>query len=116
MRPGSRVEDDGGSATILVIAAVMGVCVVGGVWLASGRAALARQRAESAADLAALAAANSLANTEISPCAAAGNAAAANHGVMESCAVAGDTVTVSVSVSQPMAARAVARAGPEGVQ
>jgi secretion/DNA translocation related TadE-like protein len=111
-----RNAGERGAATILVIAAVMGICVAGGIWLASGRASLARQHAETAADLAALAAAKSLTDIELSPCVAAGKAAAANGGSMESCAVAGDSVTVTVSVSRPMRARAVARAGPEGVQ
>jgi secretion/DNA translocation related TadE-like protein len=111
-----RVADERGSATILVIAAVMGIWVAGGIWLASGRASLARQHAETAADLAALAAAKSLTDTGLSPCVAAGKAAAANGGSMESCDVSADSVTVSVSVSRPMPAQAVARAGPEGVQ
>jgi secretion/DNA translocation related TadE-like protein len=105
-----------GSATILVIAAVMAVCVGGGIWLASGRAALARQHAETAADLAALAAAKLLTDTAHSPCSAAREAAAANGATLGSCTVAGDTITVAVSVSRPMAAHATARAGSRGVQ
>ena len=90
------------------------VCLsIAGIWLASGRAALARQRAETAADLAALAAAQSLVRAGTAPCAAAGAAAAANGGQLLSCSIVGDDVTVAVGVTAPMDARATARAGPQ---
>lgn len=108
--------DQRGSATILVLGGAMAICVAAGIWLASGRAALARQHAEAAADLAALAGAQALTRTGGSPCAAAGEAAAANGGRLDACAIADDTVRVAVSVTRPTAARAVARAGPGGVQ
>ena len=101
---------------MLVLAGVMACCAVGGVWLASGRAALARQRAETAADLAALAGAQSLARSDPLPCSAAGLAAAANGGRLVACAVIGDALAVSVSVSTPTSAVAAARAGPEEAQ
>ncbi len=104
---------------MLVLAGVLVCCVIGGVWLAAGRAALARQRAETAADLAALAGAQSLTGhgrAAAPPCAAAGRAAAANGGRLLECSVAGDEVTVAVAVGRPMPARAVARAGPRGAQ
>lgn len=109
-------KDECGSATVLVLAAVMVCCVTGGLWLTSGRAGLARQRAETAADLAALAGAQSLDTPQGSPCAAAAQAAVANGGRLDTCTLVGDTVTVSVSVIRPMTAHAVARAGPGGAQ
>jgi secretion/DNA translocation related TadE-like protein len=107
---------ESGSATVLALGAVLVLLTVAGVWLASGRAALARQRAETAADLAALAAAQSLDREGAEPCTAAGAAAAANGGRLLTCSIAGDDVTVAVSVSAPMVARAVARAGPQEPQ
>jgi secretion/DNA translocation related TadE-like protein len=104
---------ESGSATVVVLACVLVCVVTGGIWLASGRAALARQRAETAADLAALAGAQSVAGGAAAPCAAAGVAAAANGGRLLACAVAGEKVTVTVAVSRPTAARAMARAGQE---
>ncbi len=109
-------EGERGSATVLVIAGVMASCAIAGLWLASGRAALARQRAETAADLAALAGAQALAGSPAAVCTDAGAVAAANGGRLVACAVDGQAVVVAVSVSRPMAARAVARAGPPGVQ
>jgi secretion/DNA translocation related TadE-like protein len=109
-------RDDCGSATVLVLAGVLACCVVGGLWVTSGRAALARQRAETAADLAALAGAQSLARLEAAPCAAAGAVAGANGGQLVSCSIAGAAVTVTVSVRRPMPAHAKARAGPERTQ
>jgi secretion/DNA translocation related TadE-like protein len=93
------------------------VCLaIAGIWLTAGRAALARQRAETAADLSALAAAASLERAETAPCAAAAAAAVANGGQLLSCSIAGDDVTLAVSVSAPMEARATARAGPRESQ
>jgi secretion/DNA translocation related TadE-like protein len=105
-----------GSATVLVLAGVMACCVAGGLWLASGRAALARQHAETAADLAALAGAQALNRLAASPCLAAAQTATANGGLLLTCTVAGDSVAVTVAVDRPMAARAAARAGPENPQ
>jgi secretion/DNA translocation related TadE-like protein len=101
---------------VLVLAGVMACCAIAGLWLASGRAALARQRAETAADLAALAGAQALARLTTAPCGAAGLVAAANGGRLVSCAVTGDSVVVSVSVSSPIPAVAGARAGPQAPQ
>ena len=105
-----------GSATVLALAGVMVCLTIAGIWLAAGRAALARQRAETAADLAALAGAQSLALAAAAPCAAAGAAAAANSGRLLACSIAGDDVRVVVSVSAPVAAQATAHAGPQEPQ
>jgi secretion/DNA translocation related TadE-like protein len=101
---------------VLVLAGILACFSIGGMWLTSGRAGLARQRAESAADLAALAGAQALARADPSPCGAAGIAASANGGQLIACAVAGDALTVSVSVSTPTRATSVARAGPQDAQ
>ncbi len=111
IRPASG--EDRGSATVLVLAAAMVCATITAGWLAWGRAALARQHAETAADLAALAGAQSLARLDTAPCAAAAQAAAANGGQLVTCSVSGTAVTVAVSVSQPMSARALARAGAQ---
>ena len=84
--------------------------------MASARAALARQRAETAADLAALAGAQALAGLTAGPCGVAGLVAAGNGGRLVSCAIIGDAVAVSVSVTSPTSAVARARAGPQGSQ
>ena len=105
-----------GSATVLALAGVVACLTIAGMWLATGRAALARQRAETAADLAALAGAQSLVAGTAAPCAAAEAAAAANAGRLLSCSIAGHDVRVVVSVSAPVAARAMARAGPQEPQ
>jgi secretion/DNA translocation related TadE-like protein len=101
---------------VLVLAGVMACCAVGGLWLASGRAALARQHAETAADLSALAGAQALARSEPAPCSVAAGAALANGGRLIACSTAGDTLTVSVSVSSPTSAQAFARAAPQEAQ
>jgi secretion/DNA translocation related TadE-like protein len=106
---------------VLVMACVLASCLVCALWVQAGRAALARQRAETAADLAAIAAATSLndsTDTAIfgrasSPCAAASSVAASNGARLELCVVdnlAG--VEVAVRVSEPMAAYSRAHAGP----
>ncbi len=98
-----------GSATVLVVASLLATSLLSGLWVQAGRAALARQRAETAADLAAIAAANSA-----SPCVAAAAAAASNGARLELCLLEdGDSgVEVSVRVSEPMAAHSRAHAGP----
>jgi secretion/DNA translocation related TadE-like protein len=101
---------------VLVLAGVMACCTIAGLWLASERAALARQRAETAADLSALAGAQALARSGPAPCGAAAVAATANGGRLIACSIAGDAVTVAVSVSSRTPAQAVARAGPQEPQ
>jgi secretion/DNA translocation related TadE-like protein len=69
-----------------------------------------------AADLAALAGAQAASTGEGSPCPAAANIALRNGGRLTSCTVSGEglvdfSVAVTIEVSSPMTARAVARAG-----
>lgn len=76
-----------GSASIWVLAVASLLLVVAGVVTVRGLAVLARHRAESAADLAALAAAARI-GFGGTPCAAAGAIAVANGAVLRSCAAA----------------------------
>lgn len=76
-----------GSASIWVLAVASLLLVVAGVVTVRGLAVLARHRAESAADLAALAAAARI-GFGGAPCAAAGAIAVANGAVLRSCAAA----------------------------
>jgi secretion/DNA translocation related TadE-like protein len=99
-----------------VLAGVLAGCVVCGLWLGVARAGLARQRAEAAADQAALAAARSVAGFIGSPCAAATTIAAENGARLVTCLVADETVDVTVAVSSPMPATGHARAGPAAAQ
>ena len=92
-----------GSATIWVIACSALLMVVAGAATVRGLAVLARHRAESGADLAALAAAASV-GTGGRPCAAAARVAEGNGGRLRRCRVALDpsgrsgTAEVSVAV------------------
>ena len=111
-RPRSR---DDGSATVLVVAmagvlmfVMVGLSAVGGL-------VTAQRRAQSAADLAALAGA---AAVEADACAAALRVARANAASLDGCAVTGRDVRVTVSVAGPRLVgrdpriTAEARAGP----
>ena len=120
---------DAGSATVLALAVLLAGCLVAALWLAGGRAALARQRAETAADLAALAAAQSAvgnggnggndsdqdggdAPAMAGPCQAAAVIAQRNGARLGSCAVTDEVASVRVTVDDPTLASAQARAGP----
>jgi secretion/DNA translocation related TadE-like protein len=83
------------------------VLAMGGVLLLLGAAlavvvamVAAHRAAQSAADLAALTGARELAQDR-DGCAAAAEAAAANHAVLTACAVAGGDLTVEVNVAGP---------------
>ena len=114
-----RPSGDRGSATVWVLAlsgvlAVLAVAVV-----LVGAAALARHRAGTAADLAALAAAGRAVLGEPDACAAAAHVARANAAALVACSVDGSAV-VEVRVAVPVrlaglgvhVASARARAGP----
>lgn len=112
----NRVSDDAGAATVfatLLVAALL-VITVGG--LAVGSVVLARHRAQAAADLAALAAAQGIAAGGPAACRRAQNVAEAMRARLRGCDVAGLDVTVSVSVDTGLRlgrkAEAAARAGP----
>ncbi len=110
-----RPRLDNGSATVLVVA-MAGVLMFVMVGLAAiAGLVTAQRRAQSAADLAALAAAAAL---DAGACARALTTAAANAATLDRCEVLGDDVLVVVSVAGPtMSGRdlrvsAEARAGP----
>ena len=109
-----------GSVTV-ISAAIVAVCLLMAAALA-GLAGVqtARGRAQTAADLAALAAAHSLASLEADPCGQAASVAAANGADVSSCVVVGRDVIVEarVQVAGPLSsagltASAAARAGPD---
>jgi secretion/DNA translocation related TadE-like protein len=99
---------------VLVLGCVVVLGVLAAGWLTVTRAALVRQRAETAADLAVLAAAAAVQRGQPG-CDLAGEVAARNGGRLVSCGVAGDTVAVRVQVGASITATAQARAGPEGL-
>ncbi len=108
-----------GSATVWVLALSGVLAVVGVAVVLLGAAAVARHRATTAADLAALAAAVRAVGGDPAACDAAAQVAAANGAALSGCSVGPDAVvevTVGVSVDlgpigRPTA-RARARAGP----
>ena len=118
-RPAHRSgrEEGSGSVVVLAVAAV----AVGALLVVSalGAAVVARHRAESAADLAALAGADVvLGRAPGDPCGRAAGVVAAHGAAVGGCAVAADgSVTVTATVALPGAfaglgsARARARAG-----
>lgn len=107
-----------GSATLVAVAmmAVLVAITLGGTLV--GAAVIARHRAQSAADLAVLAAAGRIASGQGEACAWATSVAAANHAAVTACTVAELDVIVAIEVAVPLgrlgmgAARAAARAGP----
>ncbi len=103
---------DAGSATVWLLAGMLASGAICSAWVIAGLAGTARQRAETAADLAALAGAQHAAAAGVpGTCSAAGAVARRNGAVLESCTVDGSSVTVRVGVRGPLAARASARAG-----
>ena len=122
----ARVEQAGsadrGSATVLALAAVLIGLVLATSSAALGAAVVARHRAEAAADLGALAAADVLlARATGSPCGAAAAVVRAHDAALISCTVDQGDAVVRASVRPPGgvgslgAAVAVARAGPAAV-
>lgn len=123
MRAGRGLfADDDGHATVLgafVIAALAGVLVL---VIYVGGAVLARHRAQSAADLSALAAAIDHVAGEVDPCASARNLAGRQSSGAElvGCRIVGEDVVVTVRVPVELGsfgtndATAQARAGPVG--
>ncbi|WGD41595.1 pilus assembly protein TadG-related protein [Streptomyces cathayae] len=91
------------------------LCVVFGVVLVLGQAAVVRHRAAGGADLAALAAADRWRDGEAAACARADRVARAQNTRLVRCAVDGEVSDVSVaSGREPFAAEIRARAGPAG--
>ncbi|WP_312854044.1 Rv3654c family TadE-like protein [Tsukamurella spumae] len=113
-----RAGGDDGVATVLAAVMVAAIITVVVMVVDVGAAVSARHRAQSAADLAALAGAASAIDVDAA-CAAADRLARANAGSLRACSVDGFEVVVRVGVPVSLAvfgadeAVAVARAGPE---
>ncbi|MET8698280.1 Rv3654c family TadE-like protein [Kitasatospora sp. NPDC004723] len=120
-RLGER-RSDAGSATVWLLACALLGCLACGAGLSVGAVLGARHRAESAADLAALAAADGLLLDADGGCGRAGAVAAAQAAVVLSCAVDRAADAVEVVAQVPVAglpsrlpvgpARGRSRAGP----
>lgn len=111
----SGARSDRGAATVwgVVTMAVLGLMCAAA--LGMGQAVVARHRAASAADLAALAAADSWARGPEAACAAARRVARAQGGLIEVCSIRGQISEVAARAALgPYAVRVRARAGPPG--
>ncbi|TQC47964.1 pilus assembly protein TadE [Rhodococcus sp. WS4] len=114
----SGITDDRGAATVLACCALAALVVVTAMLVHVGSAVSVRHRAQSAADLAALAGAVGLDRGTAAACAAAQEVAGRMRTELVSCEV--DDLDVEVTVTAPVLlsslgvrdARAVARAGP----
>lgn len=121
-------ERDAGSGTVLVIGLVAAIAILAIALGAVGGVLVARSRAQSAADLAALSAAATLsvppgvrlavdAERAADPCGRAEQAAARNAGRLTRCSAGPHgVVTVTVRVPRPVPATATAVAGPAWVR
>ena len=113
-----RRWDEGGSATVVMLAVIVAVLTLTASGLLLSSAVLASHRARSAADLAALAAAGVLLKGEAPPraCQAAARVVAANAGQLQRCVAVGEEVQISVAVRAGARGLGVAtarsRAGP----
>ena len=111
---------DRGSMTVWAAAVLALVGLSSGVALTYGTAVVGRHRAETAADLAALAAAVRATDGDAGACATASAVAAGNGGVLRGCRVVGADVEVTVSRSVRLGSLGLrtvtvrARAGPVG--
>ena len=114
---GARRRDDG-VAAVLVLGSTALLVLVASVAVALAGVSVARQRAASAADLSALAAAHAVLSGPAVACRRAASLADRVGGRVASCEVDGDVVLVVVDVRPPGvlgrlgAASARARAGP----
>ncbi|MET7602546.1 Rv3654c family TadE-like protein [Streptomyces avermitilis] len=106
---------DRGSASVWVVCAIAGLCVVFGAVLAMSQAVVTRHRAASAADLAALAAADHWTDAGGKACAMADRVARAQGSRLVRCAVDGEISDVTATSGRgPFTAEVRARAGPAG--
>lgn len=94
------MRDERGSASMLVVVHLTVLVLLGCALAAVAGLVVDQRRAQSAADLAALAGATSLARGA-DGCAAAGSSAAANDARLTGCTVSGRDVRVEVSVPGP---------------
>ncbi|MFG2382838.1 Rv3654c family TadE-like protein [Streptomyces avermitilis] len=106
---------DRGSASVWVVCAIASLCVVFGAVLAMSQAVVTRHRAASAADLAALAAADHWTGAGGEACAMADRVARAQGSRLVRCAVDGEISDVTATSGRgPFTAEVRARAGPAG--
>lgn len=111
------MRSERGSATLFAVACISVLLVVGAALGVVAAMVRAHRVAQSAADLAALAAAGAV-GTGRDPCAAGSAVAVANDAHLAACAVAGRDATVTVTVAGPhwlgqvADLSAQARAGP----
>ncbi|WP_405777311.1 Rv3654c family TadE-like protein [Streptomyces sp. NBC_01538] len=109
------MHSDRGSATVWSVGAIAVLCVVFGVVLAVGQAAVARHRAAAGADLAALAAADHWTEGAPAACARADRVAAAQGTRLARCALVGEVSDLTVTAGRGLfEAEVRARAGPPG--
>lgn len=112
---GGAADAERGSASVLMLAVVAALVVVAVTVAVLAGTSAARTRAQSAADMAVLAAATAAMYATAVPCEAAGETARRNGAELASCAGEGDGVyAVLVRVAAPAGrtASASARAGP----
>ncbi|NMN96858.1 Rv3654c family TadE-like protein [Antrihabitans stalactiti] len=113
-----RLADDHGVATVFASFVMLALLVVAVSIVQVGSSVAARHRAQSAADLAALAAAGALDDGDESACSAAETIAHRMSVSVATCMVEDWDVVVTVTATKELAAfgskevRAVARAGP----
>lgn len=96
---GRRPLDDAGTATVLAAAAVGVLVLLLGLGLQVGAATIARHRAESAADLGALAGARAVVRGRDVACGRAEAVVAGNGARLVACSVEGWTVVVDTATS-----------------
>ena len=113
----STLREDGGSATLIATALMVVLLTTTVGVLVLGSVVVARHRAQSGADLAALAGAASVPAGRQSVCAAAQSVAESNRVTVVECTQDGLDVAISVTAATVLpgrSARAEARAGPAG--
>lgn len=113
-----RGGPDRGSASVWVLAAGLVLVAIAGTGVLSGAAMVARHRAQTAADLGALAGARFVVVESASACALAESIVEANGAAMDTCRIDGMDLIVAAAVPVAGAppgigpATATARAGP----
>ena len=112
-----RRSADRGSATVLGIGVIAGLCAVFGLVLVLGQAVVVRHRAAGGADLAALAAADHWAEGTAVACARAERVARAQGAWLVRCVISGEISDVTAAAGTGLfAAEVRARAGPAGAE
>lgn len=112
----ARMRSDEGSGTMAGVLLVIVIAVMLATVACAGNLLVCRSKARSSADVTAVSAASALQRGADDPCVVARHTAQANDTELESCAVAGEDVTVTVAKATrvPFASqmRQSSRAGP----